>query len=129
VNIEKEHALETYRSLIQYGQASLKCVLTANGTAAIAVLTFLGHFVASERPSVPDLRLPLGLFLAGVLLGGVATATAYSTQLTLYNESLCNGSESTPRSHVFWLKVSIALVLLGMACFGAGAALAVFQLQ
>ncbi|MDZ7644988.1 MAG: hypothetical protein U5K76_12720 [Woeseiaceae bacterium] len=65
-----EHAIETYKSLMLYGAAGLKFVLVANGTAAISILTFVGHLTANGRTEIPDLRLPLGLLLLGVLVGG-----------------------------------------------------------
>ncbi|MDE2347508.1 MAG: hypothetical protein KGL92_03300 [Gammaproteobacteria bacterium] len=129
MDISQEHAVETYKSLIHFGTAGLKFVLTANGAAAVGILTFLGHFVASGKSPVPDLRLPLAVLLGGVLLGGVATATGYFTQLTLYNEVIGNRSGSKQLTHVFWLRVSLALMFLGIGCFGVGALWAALRLQ
>jgi hypothetical protein len=129
VDIKNEHAIETYRSLMLYGSAGITFVLTVNGAAAIAVMTFLGHFIEKADVKAPDMRLPLLLFLGGVLLGGLATATAYFTQLTLYNESIGTRPSDKGVTHVFWLRVSVALMLLGMVAFGAGAAMAVWRLH
>lgn len=127
--IENEHAIETYKSLMQYGSAGIRFILAANGAAAIAVMTFLGHFISNGNATVPDMRLPLALFLGGVLAGGVVTITAYFTQLTLYNESIRNRSYTKGVTHVFWLRTSIAVMLLGIIAFAAGAAVAVWRLQ
>jgi hypothetical protein len=62
-----------------------------------------------------------------VLIGGIATVTSYLTQLTLYNESL--GRPLPGRSHMFWLRFSLLLLLLGILAFGAGALWAVAKLQ
>ena len=96
------HVLETYRSLMLYGSTGLKFVLTVNGGAAIAVLTFLGHLV-SRGGVAPDLRGPLSMFLIGVITGGLATLTTYLTQLTLFNEAVGRTLPKWQRTHVFWL--------------------------
>jgi hypothetical protein len=129
VNIKNEHAIETYRSLMLYGSAGITFVLTVNGAAAIAVMTFLGHFIEKGGAKAPDMRLPLLLFLGGVLAGGIATATAYFTQLTLYNESIGTRPSDRGITHVFWLRVSVAVMFLGMIVFGAGAGVAVWRLH
>jgi hypothetical protein len=125
-----EHLAETYKSLMLYGSAALKFVLTANGAAAIAVMTFLGHFDSPTDIPLPKLQAPLGLFVGGVFVGGIATVTAYLTQLSLYGESL---STSTPNSwhqkHAIWLRVSMSLILIGIILFGVGSLWAVSRLQ
>lgn len=129
VNIQDEHVIETYKSLMQYGSAGIKFILAANGAAAIAVMTFLGHFVSIGRSGLPDMRLPLALFLVGVLAGGVATATSYFTQLTLFNESIGTRSAEKGMTHVVWLRISVVVMLVGMIAFGTGAGVAVWRLQ
>ena len=129
ITIQNEHAIETYKSLMQYGSAGMKFILAANGAAAIAVMTFLGHFIANGSTKAPDMRLPLALFLGGVLAGGVATVTAYFTQLTLYNESMGTRSTEKGVTHVVWLRISIVVMLSGMIAFAAGAGIAVWRLQ
>lgn len=128
MDISKEHALETYRSLMHYGTLGLKFVLVANGAAAVAILTFLGHYVAEKHTVLPDFRWPLGFLIAGVFLGGLGTATAYLTQLTLYNESMNFPRRVGMRTHQFWLNISICIILLGMIAFGAGVFCAVASL-
>jgi len=125
----KEHALETYKSLMQYGSSGIKFVLATNGAAAIAVMTFLGHFIASGKPNAPDMRLPLAVFLGGIVCGGIAIATAYFTQLTLYNESIGNRSMDKGITHVAWLRISIVMMFFGLVAFAAGSAVAVWRLQ
>lgn len=124
---QTEHALETYKSLMLYGAAGLKFVLVSNGTAAIAIMTFIGHLTTNGAVNVPDLRWPLGLLLLGVLIGGIAIGTTYLTQLRLFNESI----ESDPESykHVFWLNITFVLYFIGIVLFGAGSFLAVWKLS
>lgn len=125
-----EHLAETYKSLMLYGSSGLKFVLVANGTAALAVMTFLGHFAVSTTTPLPKLQGPLAVFVAGVFVGGIATATAYLTQLALYNESLSSPA-SLPwhQRHVVWLRISIGLIIGGIGLFGVGALWAVARLQ
>ena len=129
MDISKEHALETYKSLVHFGSTGLKFVLTSNGAAAIAVLTFLGHFIASGKSPAPDLRFPLGVFLLGVLFGGLATITGYFTQLSLYDEATGQSVGKSLPSHTFWLYISIGLILLGVVAFGVGSLCAVSKLH
>ena len=43
MDLQKEHALETYRSLISISLAGLKTLLLVNGGAVVALLTYLEH--------------------------------------------------------------------------------------
>jgi hypothetical protein len=122
-----EHALETYKSLMLYGAAGLKFVLISNGTAAIAIMTFIGHLTANGTADVPDLRLPLGLLLLGVLVGGLAIGTTYVTQLRLFNEAMNRVTKSNP--HGFWLNITIFLYFLGIVLFAGGSFMAVWRLS
>lgn len=121
------HDIETYKSLIQYGSTALKFVLLANGGAAIALLSFLGNAYAKYGMAV-DMRWPMLCFVGGVLVGGLATITAYLTQFTLYNESQREAPNHKSRSHTLWLYLSLLLVTLGVAAFGIGALSAAWRL-
>ena len=126
---ETQHQVETYRSLMTYGAMGLRFVLVVNGAAALAVLTFLGHLVASEAESLPDLRGPLALFVAGVVVGGVAVATAYMTQLNLFNEVVNPGFSRKPDPHRNWMRSTIFLLFVGVFTFGCGALWGVWKLN
>lgn len=121
MTFREDHALETYKSLMMYGSTGIKFVLAANGAAAIAVMTFLGHFVAAKNTDVPDFQMPLAFFVTGVLIGGLAVVSAYFTQLALYNESLESNDLPLKKGHVWWLRISVALIFLGMSLFAIGA--------
>lgn len=127
-DFEIQHKVETFRSLMTYGAMGLRYVLVANGAAALAVLTFLGHLVSSEAPSLPDLRGPLALFVSGVVLGGFAVATAYMTQLNLFNEEVNEAFNDGSSPHRFWMITTIILLLLGIIAFAAGALWGVWRL-
>ena len=115
----KWHKEETYKSLIQIGISVLKFVLLANGSAAVALLAFIGK-VYTPTTHVPDVTASLGYFLAGVFLGGLAHVTAYVTQLRRYNETRQNTNICFIKRHETWLYVSIVLILIAIVSFGFG---------
>lgn len=127
MELDDQHTIETYKSLMLYASTGLKFILTANGVGAIAIMTFLGHFVASGKDNPPDLRFPLGVFLLGVLIGGFATVTSYMCQLRIFNGSVCKGSVSP--SHAPWWRWSICLIISGMVTFGVASLWAVSKLK
>jgi hypothetical protein len=50
IDLQKEHALETYRSLIAISLAGLKTLMLINGGAVVALLAYLG-----QSPQGPSL--------------------------------------------------------------------------
>jgi len=124
---ENWHAVETYKSLMQYGGTVLRFVLLVNGGAALALLTFLGNAVTKSGANL-DFRWPMACYLIGVIIGGLATCTAYVTQLALFNEEMNRQNRFTSRSHTFWLNWTIAFAVLGILCFAVGSLIAVFKL-
>lgn len=125
---EHWHSLETYRSMIAFGQGMLRFTFIANGAAIISILTFLGDLTA-KGGEVPSMRGPLGFFLAGVLFSGAATLTTYIIQFMLYNESINTIEGKGWASHVRWLYLTLALIVLSMCMFAIGAYCAVSRLQ
>ena len=115
------HQEETYKSMIQISSVVMKFVFTANGGAAIALLTFMGHLRAKDIDS-PELTCALLFFLAGVLFGGFTAVFSYMTQLTLFQEGKGELSEN---KHVKYLRIAIVFATLGIASFGVGSLLAV----
>ena len=116
-DIQSEHTIETYKSLIHFGTFGLKFVQVVNGGAAIALLAFMGD-ASKSAGGGPDLVAPMFLFILGVFLGGIATVTSYLTQLKLYNEAL---GDVKPGRHIWLLWISISLLVLGLLSFAAGA--------
>lgn len=126
--MNEELRLETYKWLTTYAAAGLRFVLTANGAAAIAVLTFLGHFVAAGKAPAPDLRAPLALFVLGIFVGGVATMTAYYTQLKIHNRLNDQSLIKQINDHQTWFRATLFLMAVGILVFGIGAIWAVNSL-
>lgn len=120
-DFETQHQIETYRSLMTYGAMGLRYVLVVNGAAVLSVLTFLGHFVSADTGSLPDLRGPLALFVSGVVFGGTAVATAYMTQLSLFNETVNGEFSDSSDPHRFWMILTIVLLVFGILASAAGA--------
>ncbi len=114
--VKPEHLIETYKSLIQLGTFGLKFIQIVNGGAAIALLAYLGN-VTKSGGEAPDLVWPMTFFIIGLILGGLATVTAYLTQLHLYNEGL---GVVQSGEHKLWLWASIGLCVLGLASFAVG---------
>src|SRR5216683_3323674 len=77
VDISKEHAVETFKSLILVSLQGLKLLALFNGGAAVALLAYLGN-VAGRGMPVPNMRLPMACYVAG-LLGRVLRAHLAST--------------------------------------------------
>ncbi len=116
LDVGKEHAVETFKSLIQISVEGLKLLALLNGGAAVALLAYLGNISGKAFPT-PDMRLPMSCFLVGLLLCGFAFAGSYLTQLWLYNESMGRGAR---RRHTRWLWLTMSLGLLSLGAFGLG---------
>lgn len=125
---EDWHAQETYRSMIEFGQGMLRFTFLANGAAVISIMTFLGNLYA-KGGAVPSMKVPLVMFLTGILFSGAATLTTYFIQFMLFNESVNNQNGDGWGSHVRWLYSTLALIVFSMVAFAVGAFCAISQLQ
>lgn len=119
VNMQPQHAIETYKSLVQIAIEGFKLVSLFNGGAAVAILAYMGN-IAGKGGAVPDMRLPMAFFLAGLFFCGLAMLAGYLTQLALYNEAVLLPATSWYEKHVMWLWIAICLVFLGILAFGFG---------
>ena len=119
VDLEKEHAIETYRSLISITLAGLKTLMLINGGAVVALLAYLGQ--SPQGPTLaPHVLWSLGAFVFGVFFCVCAFFGSYQTQFALYNESVSPTTKSGP-SHMKWQRITIVFVLLSCVAFGFGA--------
>ena len=117
-NFQDEHSIETYKSLVQISIAGLKLLALFNGGAAVALLAYLGN-IAGKGVAAPDVRFPMGCYLLGLVLCGLAFLSGYLTQLRLYNESIGGGGSGVLR-HEVWLYLAIVLAFLSLAAFAVG---------
>lgn len=122
------HAKETYKGLIRLSLSGLRFAIFANGGAAVALLAFLGK-EGTAALSLEGARTTMALFIAGVVLGGLAHVTAYLTQLKLYGESACNARETGVLQHRTFLWVTVLLVVASIGVFAAGAWCGVWAIQ
>jgi hypothetical protein len=127
-DIRKEHAIETYKSLVQISVEGMKLLALLNGGAAVALLAYLGN-VTAKTGSPPDMRVPMVFFLAGLLLSGLAFLGSYFTQLRLYEDSVNESTEDSTARWVFWLRCGIGAAGLSLGCFALGSGFAVWLFQ
>lgn len=118
-DIHKEHAVETYKSLIQISVEGMKLLALLNGGAAVALLAYLGN-VASKCGPVPDMRFSMIYFLAGLVLCGLCFVTSYLTQLALYNEAIGPPPKMFYQKHQWWLWFAMFFVLASIGAFACG---------
>jgi hypothetical protein len=85
VTFNDEHAIETYKSLINIGTEGLKVLLLLNGGATMALLGYLGQ-VSSRSQVAPRAFLPILVFLCGLVAAGLTFFFTHLTQYGLYNE-------------------------------------------
>lgn len=119
-----EHQIETYKSMLNIGAEATKALVLLNGGAVVAVLAYLGQ--VSDRAAVAArCRWPTGAFVAGLALAMLSYLPGYMTQYTLFNEGL---GEPLKWHHMTWLKITIAVLVLSLILFSAGAFLAISAL-
>lgn len=118
-DIDNQHSIETYKSLIAIGQFSLRFVLMINGGAIVALIAFVGD-LGSSTGRLPDVGAALTFFVLGIAVGGAAVVTTYLTQLVLYNEPRPEISPPFLRSHKPWLWATIGFVILSVVFFAIG---------
>lgn len=122
------HPEETYKSMMQYGQGMLKYTFLTNGAAIIAILSFLGNLYARDI-SFPNMKVPLLLFVAGIIASGLASITSYLTQFWLLREATDDADPKGMKSYRPWLYSTFILVILSLSLFSVGALCAVYQLK
>ena len=115
----KEHAIETYRSLITIALAGLKTLMLINGGAVVALLAYLGQSPLGPTLA-PRILWSLGAFVVGVVACVGAFFGSYQTQFALYNETVSPGTKPTG-SHMRWQRITLAFVLLSCVAFAIGA--------
>lgn len=113
---KNESDLEMFRTVISYGQSALKYGVLLCGTAAIAILTFIGNIVDKHpewlKPSVQS----LAYFTSGAFSIGICVFMTYLTQYFYYNNYNKTGNILC---YATWLLggAVIALSVCGMVVF------------
>ena len=113
-NVVQKQSLEMLRSVISYGQASLKSSILINGGAAAGLLAFIGKIWGSTItvPAVNALTISVLLFSCGVVASALGTGTTYVTQYSYMN--------AWNRAGIGFHIASVILVLVSFILFGLG---------
>jgi hypothetical protein len=123
LDITKEQALETYRSMISIGTEALKALQLINGGAIVAILAYLGQ--ATDGVDVARrVADPLWFFVAGLVVATLSFLTTYFTQYYLFNDFFETVAGRTQK-HVFWLCATVVLALASVALFSWGSLISV----
>lgn len=127
MDFRKEHAIETYRSLITIALAGLKTLMLINGGAVVALLAYLGQSPLGPTLA-PRVLWSLGAFVVGVVSCVGAFFGSYQTQFALYNEAVSPATKAAG-SHMRWQRITLAFVLLSCVAFAIGAFLTAWLLS
>ena len=127
IDIRKEHAIETYKSLITLSTESFKLLFILNGGAVIALLSFVGN-ARSKCLWVPDMSISIGFYLAGLASSSLLLLVSYHTQLTLYNETDCHPLHLRFKvgSHEKPLRWGYGLFIFSIICFLIGSSIGLY---
>ena len=107
--------LETYNSLISLSTEGFKFCALANGGAAVAILAYLGN-VVGKGFAAPNMSTPMAIFLAGLVLCGLAMLFAYFNQLSRLNR--LSKREDPSKDWRLW--VTVALFISSLSAFACG---------
>lgn len=127
-SFEKERAVETYKSLIQFSIETMKTLLLLNGGAVVALLAYLGN-ITNKGSCVPDMRWPMGAFITGLFFCGLTFILSYLTQLRLHQENMSGRKEGFFTRHQTWLNFAAGSAILSVVCFICGSIWAVCNFQ
>ena len=119
---DKEHFIETYKSLITLAVEAFKFLVLMNGGAAVAILAYLG-----KDGAAPDMMCPMIFFVFGLVFCGVALVSGYLTQFRLLNECVGRGTGWFPHMKSWWVSLISACLSLGCFAFGSLNAVAAFH--
>ena len=114
-----QFGLEGHRSVVAFATAALKSITLANGAAALALLAFIGHVVASRtvlaERVVDSISWPMTIFSVGVACGILATATSYLAQV-FFTEVRRDDGRGSSWGNVFRV-VAVLISGAGIGCF------------
>lgn len=127
VEYQRQHLIETYKSLISISIEGFKYLALVNGGAIVVMLGSM----ASIARLVPmeNIQTAIAWFAAGAFAAGLALVFSYLAQLRLYDESLsvywqnATGGQPKPMppGHRIPLWVAIASCVGSLGCFAWGA--------
>lgn len=118
MSLSEDHAIETYKSMIEIGRDGLRALQWVNGGAVVALLAYLGQ-VDNRAVAAAALSPALACFVVGLIVATLTVLTVYLTQYSLWNEAMGRtGIRWT--THGAWLLLSLCLALGSLISFGSG---------
>ena len=124
IEFQRQHRIETYKSMISISVEAFKYLALLNGGAAAGMLATSERLV--KILPLLSLRVTLACFVAGLVFDGLALFLAYWTQNTLFNEEL----NRAPRGrHVKMVGAATALCILSLIAFCVGALVAAMNIH
>ncbi|AQW30532.1 hypothetical protein B0B51_11535 [blood disease bacterium A2-HR MARDI] len=121
---DRQHKIETYKSMISISVEAFKYLALLNGGAAAGMLAGADKLV-KILPLCP-LRFTLACFVVGLLADGLALFLSYWTQSSLFNESF---NRAPTGRHITIVKAAVALCLLSLLAFCIGALVAAMNIH
>ena len=115
--------LDKYKTIVDNGQSTLRALLTMNGGATLAFLTFLGHLFEKATPQKTDLPLLLDA-LQYFVWGTFAAVLGYGL-IFLANVFSYGGWHKTTNG-MFVVSVLAGLASLGSFVYASSRAIAGF---
>lgn len=102
--------LEAFKAIILQGQNALKTALIMNGGSIIALLAFLGKLTDTNPEAMTFFSKPMGIFMYGVFLAGLASGFTYLSQWF--------GSYNKAWAPKLGFKLNILVIVLGLSSYG-----------
>jgi hypothetical protein len=122
---EEVNRVKKYETVVSSGQSALRALLTMNGGATIAFLTFIGHLVDKEKTlppeSIPLFVGALQLFIYGTFITVFAYGTIFLTN--------CLSSVKWKKSSNWMFGFTVAFGFAAIGCFLVGSWRAVDAFQ
>jgi len=115
--------LQKYKTIVSNGQSTLKALLTMNGGATIAFLTFIGHLMEKGTPQPQNLQVLLGAlqyFILGTFFAVLGYGLIFLTNCFSYVE----WNKTT--NAMFGLTLVSSFASIGCFLFASARAVAAF---
>lgn len=113
----KQHAIETYKSMISIGVEATKSMLYLNGGAVVAMLAYMGQSNPGIEAAMRA-RTPLMWFVLGIVAAAMSFLFGYLTQNALFNETQ---GRTLRVAHQAWQWTTVGALVIAVAAFAGGA--------
>lgn len=124
VEFDRQHKIETYKSMISISVEAFKYLALLNGGAAAGMLAAADKMV--KILPLCSLRFTLACFVVGLVADGLALFLSYWTQNSLFNEGF---SRAPAGRHITMVKAAVAFCILSLLAFCIGALVAAVNIH